>query len=185
MRHDLTTVDFHGATLIAVRGETPAATLVAMKPVVEGMRLDWSAQRRKLTDHPMLGTCMVLMTIQMPGDNQAREWAFLPLSRLSFWLATIQPSRVTDPDTKAKVIAYQTECADVLFAHFFGKTTASVATSHAQKLAMIREARLSGFTKPELQEMWVELGLPATEGMRTRVLRRQGDLFDSRPLGQA
>jgi|GEM_PF-6953005 len=30
-----------------------------MKPVVEGMGLDWSTQRRKIVEHPVLGTCMV------------------------------------------------------------------------------------------------------------------------------
>lgn len=83
------------------------------------------------------------------------------------------------------MIAYQTECADVLFAHFFGKATASAAPSQAQKLALIREARLCGFSKAELQEMWIDLRLPVTEGMQARILRRQGDLFDGRPLGRA
>ncbi|WP_454021191.1 phage antirepressor N-terminal domain-containing protein [Azospirillum sp. Marseille-Q6669] len=184
MKHELTTVEFHGATLIAVRGETPAETLVAMKPVVEGMGLDWEEQRRKLHRHPVLASALTFATVQMPGDDQRREWAFLPLTRVNFWLATVQPGRVKNPATKAKVIEYQTECADVLFAHFFGKA-AGVPVSLTQKLVLVREARLSGFSKAELQEMWIELGLPSTGGMKARVLRRQLDLFGSRPLGQA
>lgn len=124
---EITTVSFHGATLIAVKGATPAETLVAMKPVAEGMGLDWEEQRRKLHRHPVLKAALTFATVQMPGDNQRREWAFLPLPRLNFWLATIQPNKVLNLDTRAKIIRYQEECADVLFAHFFEKAGGDVS----------------------------------------------------------
>lgn len=117
--HELVTVPFHGAALMAVRGETPAETLVAMKPVVEGMELDWGSQFRKLKEHPVLGKGIVNLTIPSAGGPQAMS--MLPLNRLNFWLATIQPNKVPDAETRARVIQYQEECADVLFAHFFGK----------------------------------------------------------------
>jgi hypothetical protein len=126
---DLTTVDFHGAKLVAVKGNTPAETLVAMKPVVEGMGLDWEEQRRKLHRHPVLAPDLTFATVQMPGDDQRREWAFLPLTRVNFWLATVQPGRIHDDAVKAKVIDYQRECADVLFAHFFAKAGGDVPAS--------------------------------------------------------
>ncbi len=120
---NLVSIDFHGATLIARHGNTPATTLVAMKPVVEGMHLNWDTQRRKIVEHPILGTCAVNLTVQLPGDIQHREVVFLPLNRLNFWLATIQPNKVPAPETRARIIRYQEECADVLFAHFFGQAT--------------------------------------------------------------
>lgn len=118
----LTTIDFHGAKLIAVRGETPDTTLVAMKPVVEGMGLDWGGQHKKLVAHPVLAKGISITEIPSPGGPQSA--VMLPLNRLNFWLATVQPDRVKDPDVRARIIEYQTECADVLFAHFFGKTSA-------------------------------------------------------------
>lgn len=121
MRTDLTAVDFHGATLLAMRGRTPAETMVAMKPVVEGMGLDWKGQFDKLKTHPVLSTCVGEFPIQVPGDVQLRRMTVLPLNRLNFWLATIQPNKVPNAQTRARVIRYQEECADVLFAHFFGK----------------------------------------------------------------
>lgn len=117
----LTTVEFHGATLLAVRGDTPGSTLVAMKPVVEGMGLDWQKQMQRIKDHPALGSAYTKIRVQMPDDDQARDWAFLPLNRLNFWLATIQPNKIPDQEIRARVIEYQIECADALFAHFFGK----------------------------------------------------------------
>ena len=68
MTNDLTTVDFHGATLLAVRGETPAETLVAMKPVVEGMGLAWQPQHRKLLEHPILSQGIIELMIPSVAD---------------------------------------------------------------------------------------------------------------------
>ncbi|MCM8735956.1 phage antirepressor N-terminal domain-containing protein [Azospirillum sp. A1-3] len=123
---DLTVINFHGADLVAIKGADQASTLVAMKPVAEGMGLSWQPQHRKLMEHPVLSTCVTIRMMQMPGDIQSREWFFLPLDKLNFWLATIQPNRVTDEAVKAKVIDYQRECADVLFAHFFAKAGGDV-----------------------------------------------------------
>ena len=123
MNTSLTTVSFHGATLIAQRGATPAETLVAMKPVVEGMGLSWQGQHAKIVEHPILGKG--IKEIVMPTDGGPQQMTVLPLSRLSFWLATIHPNKVPNKDTRARVIAYQMECADALFAHFFGKTAAA------------------------------------------------------------
>lgn len=117
----LTTIPFHGTSLIAIQGETPDKTLVAMKPMVEGMTLVWEAQRKKLVAHPILNICTTVKEVQMPGDDQIREHTFLPLNRLPFWLATLHPNRFDDLDVREAIITYQNEAADALFAHFFGK----------------------------------------------------------------
>ena len=89
-----TPVLFENTTLYLV--EVDGEPYVPMKPVVEGMGLDWSSQHRKLVDPAnRWDTCMVIMTMQLPGDNQRREVACLPLRKLPGWLMTIQPSRVS------------------------------------------------------------------------------------------
>lgn len=117
----LTTIPFHGANLIAIPGETPDKTMIAMRPLVEGMKLDWSYQRKKLNDHPVLSTCVAVIATQMPSEDQERLHVFLPLNRIHFWLATLHPSRFDDPEVQQNVITYQNEAADALFEHFFGK----------------------------------------------------------------
>jgi len=82
-KNEFVTVDFQGALLIAVRGKTPAETLVAMKPVVEGMGLDWEKQRRRLHLHPVLEPDLTFGTVQMPGTDQRRDkrkWWFCQIS---------------------------------------------------------------------------------------------------------
>lgn len=125
MSTQLTTIDFHGSKLIAIAGDRPENTLVAMKPVVEGMGLDWTYQSRKLQSHPVLSTCVAVTAIQMQGDSQVREHTFLALNRLNFWLATIHPDRIKNEGVRKAVIIYQTELADVAFNHFFGKAIAA------------------------------------------------------------
>lgn len=129
---DLTTISFHGATLVALKGATPADTLVAMKPVVEGMGLTWEPQFTKLKTHPVLSKGVTEIVIPSAGGDQ-RATA-LPLSRLNFWLATIRPGKVTDPDVRSKVVEYQEECADVLFAHFFAKAGGEVVAKPDEML---------------------------------------------------
>lgn len=152
--NELTTVDFHGAKLVAVKGATPAETLVAMKPVVEGMGLDWEEQRRKLHRHPVLSPDLTFATVQMPGDDQRREWAFLPLTRVNFWLATVQPGRIHNEDVKARVIEYQRECADVLFEHFFAKAGGELPVGlDAKRLGGIVKAVVRSQIKEALTEL--------------------------------
>lgn len=113
----ITTIDFHGASLIVRAGDSPSTTLVAMKPVVEAMGLAWQAQHAKLKAHPLLSKGITEFVIPSAGGPQ--RMTALPLNRLHFWLATIQPKKVK-PEIQERVITYQTEAADVLFEHFFG-----------------------------------------------------------------
>lgn len=69
-------VFFRGATLYVadVNGEP----YVPMRPIVEGMGLDWKSQHVKLTES-RFRTCVVEITMQMPGDDQRRSMTCLPL----------------------------------------------------------------------------------------------------------
>ncbi|GHE69926.1 hypothetical protein GCM10019059_32090 [Camelimonas fluminis] len=141
MSSDLTTIDFYGASLIIQRGPTPETTLVAMRPVVEGMSLNWATQYRKITSHPVLSKGVVEMTT--PSNGGSQQMVAMPLPRLNFWLATIQPKKVPDEATRKAVIQYQEECADALFAHFFGKAQANKEEPTKRRLdGDAREARL-------------------------------------------
>lgn len=149
-KNAITTIPFHGSNLFVIAGDTPETTMVAMKPVVDGMTLDWSAQRQKLDRHPVLSTCTVVTPLQMPGDDQARDQTLLPLNRFHFWLATIQPLRITDPVIREKVIVFQREAADVLFDHFFGRAIGH-ADDNGERHFGISKMTISKVTRLERQ----------------------------------
>ena len=64
----LATVDFHGQPLITFlhNGEPYAA----MKPIVEGMGLQWAAQEKRIKRNPILLEGMSVMDIPSVGGAQ-------------------------------------------------------------------------------------------------------------------
>lgn len=163
MSKQLTTIDFHGAKLIAIAGDRPESTLVAMKSIVEGMGLDWGGQHKKMLAHPVLNTCISVKETQMPGDDQVREHTFLSLEMMNFWLATIHPDRIKDQTVRARVIEYQTECARVLFNHFFGKAIAAGEHLNAQQTGGIVKAGLGKLKRELLAELAPQFAALANE----------------------
>ncbi|WP_053764686.1 phage antirepressor N-terminal domain-containing protein [Leptospirillum ferriphilum] len=111
----LVPVPFHGNILFLVEQNNEPYT--PMKPIVEGMGLDWASQFTKLKSDPKRWGSIVMTTIQVPGDTQGRETLCMPLRKLPGWLMTIQPSRVK-PEIREKILQYQNECDDVLWEYW-------------------------------------------------------------------
>ena len=103
------TVDFQGAQLITIKKDENE--FVAMKPIVEGIGLDWKTQYRKIVLDKRYGH----MTIPLitPGGNQ--ELSCIPLTKLNGWLFSINPNKIPNPQTREKVIRYQEECFLALY----------------------------------------------------------------------
>ncbi|ASG56793.1 MAG TPA: hypothetical protein DCM34_11000 [Salmonella bongori] len=106
-------VPFYGSELYVVNHNDEPYT--PMKPIVEGMGMDWKSQFIKLKQR--FKTCVVDITIQLPGDNQRRSVICLALRKLSAWLNTISPNKVR-PEICERVIRYQEECDDVLYEYW-------------------------------------------------------------------
>lgn len=113
-------VPFHGNNLYVVNynGEPH----VPMKPIVEGMGLDWKSQFSKIKSRFSKG--MVEITIPTKGGEQSM--ICLALRKLAGWLHTISPNKVK-PEIRDKVIQYQEECDDVLYEYW---TTGEVKKKH-------------------------------------------------------
>ena len=108
-----TVIPFRSAKLLLV--ERDGQPFVPMRPVVEGMGLDWKTQYRKLQGS-RFNSVMVLMTTT-GADGKRYEMACLPLRKLPGWLMSIHASKVR-PDLRDGVIAYQNECDDALWAYW-------------------------------------------------------------------
>lgn len=109
------TITFRNTPLVCI--ETDEEVFVAMRPVVLGMGLNWKTQYRKLLadrDRYLCGH----MTTQLPGDTQSREHIFMPLRRFTGWLMSVSTAKVK-PAIRETIQAYQRECDDVLFKHFY------------------------------------------------------------------
>tara|TARA_Y100000815_G_scaffold274819_2_gene310151 strand:- start:24 stop:911 length:888 start_codon:yes stop_codon:yes gene_type:complete len=138
MSNELIPVSFHGDDLALI--DHDGEPFVAMKPVVEGMGLDWKAQHRRLTGE-RFGATMVIMTI-VAQDGKSREMACLPLRKLTGWMVTVNANKVK-PELKEKIIAYQNECDDALWEYW------------SQGFAVNRRAANGEFTQGAIREFQV------------------------------
>ena len=103
------TVPFHNAELFLV--EHNGQPYTPMKPIVEGIGLDWKSQFVKLKQR--FASTVVEITI-VANDGKERLMTCLPVKKLFGWLMTISPNKVK-PELRDTVIKYQEECDDVLW----------------------------------------------------------------------
>lgn len=107
-------VDFHGSRLATL--EHNGEPYVAMRPIVEAIGLGWGAQFERIKHDPVLsGRVSTIETHDSMGRRQ--EMTCLPLKLLNGWLFKIDSRRVRE-DIRDRVVAYQTECYDVLSAYW-------------------------------------------------------------------
>ncbi|PNH88134.1 phage antirepressor N-terminal domain-containing protein [Vibrio diazotrophicus] len=112
------TVPFHGSNLFVV--EHNGEPYTPLRPIVEGMGMEWSYQSRKLGSNRQRWGVAVIATVAQ--DNKTRETLCIPLRKLFGWLQTLQPNRIRE-DIRDKVIQYQNECDDVLWKHWTKQNT--------------------------------------------------------------
>ena len=115
--NQLLRIPFEGAELVARAGEDHATALVALKPMVEAMGLDWAGQFTKIKAHPVLKSTVEIISM-VAEDGRAREMSALPLSRIGFWLATVNANKVS-PTLRDRIIAFQDKAADAISAAMF------------------------------------------------------------------
>ncbi|ELH8508493.1 phage antirepressor N-terminal domain-containing protein [Salmonella enterica] len=104
-------VPFHGSELYVVSHNGEPYT--PMKPIVEGMGMDWMGQYTKLKQRFSKG----IEEISIPTAGGMQKMICLALRKLAAWLNTISPNKVK-PEIRDCVIQYQDECDDVLYEYW-------------------------------------------------------------------
>ncbi|HCI5922686.1 TPA: phage antirepressor N-terminal domain-containing protein [Klebsiella pneumoniae] len=102
-------VPFYGSELYVVNHDGEPYT--PMKPIVDGMGMDWASQFTKMKQR--FKSTVVEITM-VAGDGKSRRMICLALRKLAAWLNTISPNKVR-PEIRERVIRYQEECDDVLY----------------------------------------------------------------------
>ncbi|EHQ9354256.1 phage antirepressor N-terminal domain-containing protein [Salmonella enterica] len=105
-------VPFHGDTLylVSYNGEP----FTPMKPIVDGMGLDWASQFTKIKNRFKSSVVEITM---VAADGKNRDMSCLALRKLPGWLHTINVGKVR-PELREKVSRYQEECDDVLYQYW-------------------------------------------------------------------
>lgn len=166
-------IDFHSDRIFLI--EEDGEPFVPMKPICDALGLAWQPQHRKLTsgDRPWGYHHMVI-----PSAGGEQEMGCIPIRKLPAWLFSISPSRVK-PELREKLIAYQTECDDVLWSHFMGEKKAmETELDHVRDAALRMRAHLLADRAywNKIARYW-DLGLGAYE--ISKLLRRPQSEVDA------
>ncbi|MCE7625504.1 phage antirepressor N-terminal domain-containing protein [Vibrio fluvialis] len=127
-------VSFHGSNLFILDHNGEPYT--PMRPIVEGMGMEWSYQSRKLNSNKERWGVAVIATVAQ--DNKTRETLCIPLRKLFGWLQTLQPNRIRE-DIRDKVIQYQNECDDVLWKYWTKQHETPVMPPSRMRMLMVME----------------------------------------------
>lgn len=104
---------FDGSVIETIKSSA-GEPLVVIRSVCDAIGVDYPNQWRKLTTDLRFNCCDMTTVAQ---DGKQRELICLPLNQLNGWLFSINPNKVPE-GIRAKLIAYQQECFDVLYKHF-------------------------------------------------------------------
>ncbi|GAB1351337.1 hypothetical protein MASR1M12_00670 [Erysipelotrichia bacterium] len=121
----LSPILFHGDTIYVVTHQ--GEPFAPMRPIIEGMGLDWASQTVKLSRNKARWGVVIIPT---PSASGQQSTLCLPLRKLAGFLATINPAKVRN-DLRAKIICYQNECDDALW-NYWTKGEAKRPAASAQ-----------------------------------------------------
>lgn len=167
---EIVTVNFRGDELYGFRQDD--GVFVALKPIVEAMGMDWSAQYRRVQRDPVLAEGIAIMATPF-GRQGGQEAVCLKMELVNGWLFTIDSERIPNPEVRDRVLLYKRECYEVLFKHFYkGGLTENEAVDYEPDLSLpvgerrklVTEARQSYGTAVS-RALWFKLGLPTVPEM--------------------
>lgn len=168
------TMNYRGTEIYGF--EMGGIIFVALKPIVEGMGLNWEPQRQRVQRDPVLSKGTSMMKVPF-GRGGPQEMVCLTLELVHGWLFTIDTSRIKVDDIRQKVIAFQEECYSVLYRHFSGdrdRKAREANESESLSLRLVTEAR-HVWGDRVAADLWEKRGLPMVKSMDE--VFRQRDLF--------
>lgn len=171
------TVTYRGRELLAFK--TATVVLVALKPIVEGMGLDWEAQRQRVRRDPVLSKGTSIIKVPF-GPGGPQSMLFLRLDLVNGWLFTIDSTRIRNADLRRTVQVYQEECYKVLYEHFSGKRLSRQQQKNeveSFQLRMITELRQIAGPLAAFQ-LWKQFGFPTVPALED--MERQLELFPTK-----
>ena len=177
------TIPFYEDRLIVQLGED-GEIYVALRPIVEALGLDWSAQYRRVQRDPVLSEEMKLISVAVTATEirqrggGAKEHVCLPKQFISGFLFGINASRVA-PELRERVIRWQREAHLILDAAFTGDAESAMAAVRQRYLrqgydeAWIKQRQITIETRNQLTDEWKARGVQGKQyGLLTAVVHR-------------
>ena len=148
MMQALATINFHGHELSLIEHNNEPFT--PMRPIIDGMGLDWATQYRKLMANKERWA-VVIMTTTVAG--QRKEVVCMPLRKLPAFFASISASKVR-AELRATIILFQNECDDALWRYWMEKRQRpQIEQQPAQPLLPTADSPITPDQQATLQSM--------------------------------
>lgn len=109
----LADIPFHDQIIRAV--QLDGTILIALKPLCTNLGIAYNAQYERLQRQPW---AVIRMTRTTGADGKTYEMTMIDRRTLPMWLATIDTSRIRNPQARSTIISYQQEAADALDQYF-------------------------------------------------------------------
>lgn len=193
--HDLVsigevTIPFYEDDLIVQLGED-GEIYVALRPIVEALGLDWSAQYRRIGRDPVLSEEMKMISVAVTATQMrqrgegAKSYLCLPKQFISGFLFGINANRVRE-ELRARIIQWQREAHLFLDAAFTGDAESALEAMRQKYLrqgydeAWIKQRQITIETRNQLTDEWKARGVRGQQyGVLTAVIHEGA--FDMRP----
>lgn len=137
--NQVSTIAFYGSSLSTINKE--GIEYVALRPIVEGIGLEWSGQQKKLAANKDKFSCVDMYITGKDGKRY--QMLTIPIKKLNGYLFSINPEKVK-ANIKDKLILYQEECFTALHDHFtkgFSLNKQLLETSEEKRDRLSRELR--------------------------------------------
>lgn len=173
-------IEFHGReiTAILVEDEDGRENIyVPLRPLVEGMGLDWSGQFRRVKENQVLNEVCISVGVtptEIGRGKGMREMLSIPISHLNGFLFNINAKRVKD-EIRPLLLDYQRECYRVLFEAFNGMESMTRfyrAIGHDE--GWIRTRLKKHETSTDLSDMWLVNGVPIEHHQELQDILNEG-----------
>ncbi|MCX5819744.1 MAG: phage antirepressor N-terminal domain-containing protein [Deltaproteobacteria bacterium] len=153
-------VSFHQNTLLTA--EVNGIQYAAMKPIVEGMGIDWRGQQAKIRKSKRFDD--ISIPLQTTGGIQ--EMVCMPITKLNGWLFSVNSDKVK-PEIREKIHQYQEECFVVLHDYWHKgaavndratiESTQTDPARLAESLMQALIASLSGLHNDKIDDLGMEI----------------------------
>ena len=94
---------------------------IPMAAVCQAMDLQTHGQTERLRQNEAVADAVVSLPVMWAYGEETvreREMVCLRLDKLPFWMGTLQPNRIQDPEKRQRIITFQRDLADVAWAAF-------------------------------------------------------------------
>ena len=129
-----------GRDIMADIANMPMGMMVAVRGICEAIGLDSKSQRRKIEADPRFNWGHMTSVAE---DEKTRDMLCLPVEQIVPWLFTINSNKVTKPEVKETLLAFQKHLGKELYAVAIGQIscekTARLEQQMSEVLQQIRE----------------------------------------------